>query len=288
MARPYAGEMTRLSETFRWAASADIDPLRQAIRLAGLSPLRAVGSGGSLTGAHALAGLHQRYAGRVAAVATPLEALANPLDQTVANWLLSAGGRNVDIVAAAKTLILHEPRQLGVLCGCEASPLAELCRQYPFVDLLLYRLPAGKDGFLATNSLLGFATLLTRAYAAEFGSDTDWQDTVDCLEPLLPNTAAASEAWEAATTPLWIRPTTLVLHGPSTWVGAVDLESKFTEAALGHLQVADYRNFAHGRHHWLAKQGKTSAVLAFVTAADHELAEFTLGLISDSGFSARS
>ena len=67
MARPYAGEMTRLSETFQWAAAADIQPLCRAIRIAGLSPLRAIGSGGSLTGAHALAGLHQRYTGYLAA-----------------------------------------------------------------------------------------------------------------------------------------------------------------------------------------------------------------------------
>ena len=68
-------------------------------------------------------------------------------------------------------------------------------------------------------------------------------------------------SWEAATAPIWTRPTTLVLHGPSTRIGAVDLESKFTEAALGHLQLADYRNFAHGRHNWLAKRGETSSVL---------------------------
>ena len=280
MARPYAVEMTRLAETFAWAAeAADLQPLRQAVRIAGLSPLCAIGSGGSLTGAHALAGLHQRYTGRLAAVATPLEAADEPLGATVATWLLSAGGGNVDIVAAAKTLILREPRQLCVLCGRDSSPLAELCRQHPFVDLLLYPPPAGKDGFLATNSLLGFTALLTRAYAAEFGSETDWQDTVDCLDPLLPNTAAALVAWETATAPLWTRPTTLVLYGPSTRIGAIDLESKFTEAALGHLQLADYRNFAHGRHHWLAKRSETNAVLAFITDADRALAERTLDLI---------
>ena len=279
MARPYAGEMTRLAETFAWAVTADLRSLRQAVRIAGLSPLRAIGSGGSLTGAHALAGLHQHYAGRLATVATPLEAVDEPLDATVATWLLSAGGGNVDIVAAAKTLILREPRQLCVLCGRDSSPLAGLCRQHPFVDLLLYPPPAGKDGFLATNSLLGFTALLTRAYAAEFGSETDWQDTVDCLDPLLPNTAAALVAWETATAPLWTRPTILVLYGPSTRIGAVDLESKFTEAALGHLQLADYRNFAHGRHHWLAKRSETSAVLAFITDADRALAERTLDLI---------
>ena len=279
MARPYAEEMAKLAETFAWAAAADPEPLREAVRTAGLSPLRAIGSGGSLTGAHALASLHQRYTSHLAAVATPLEAANEPLGATASTWLLSAGGGNVDIVAAAKTLILHEPRQLCVLCGRDTSPLAELCRQHPFVELLFYSSPAGKDGFLATNSLLGFTALLTRAYAAEFGSDTDWKDTVDWLEPLLPVTADASVAWEEATEPLWNRPTTLVLYGPSTRIGAIDLESKFTEAALGHLQIADYRNFAHGRHHWLAKRSETSAVLAFITDADRTLAERTLDLL---------
>ena len=279
MARPYAGEMAKLAETFAWAEEVELRPLRQAVRVAGLSPLRVIGSGGSLTGAHALAGLHQRYTGHLAAVATPLEAVDEPLDAAVATWLLSAGGGNADILAAAKALILREPRQIGVLCGREPSPLADLCRRHPFVDLLLYPTPAGKDGFLATNSLLGFTALLTRAYAAESGSDADWGEVVDHLKPLLRDTADAPEEWEAATEPLWTRSTTLVLHGPSSRIGAIDLESKFTEAAIGHLQIADYRNFAHGRHHWLAKRSETSAVLAFITGPDRALAERTLDLI---------
>ena len=287
MARPYIGEMAKLSETFAWAAEADIRPLRQAVRVASLSPLRIIGSGGSLTCAHALAGLHQRYTGHLAAVATPLEAVDQPLNTAVACWLLSAGGGNADIMAAAKALILREPRQIGVLCGRKTSPLADLCRQHPFVDLLLYTPPAGKDGFLATNSLLAFTALLTRAYTTEFGKDADWQDTVDRLEPLLPDAADALEAWEAATEPLWTRSTTLILHGTSTRIGAIDLESKFTEAALGQVQIADYRNFAHGRHHWLAKRSETSAVLAFVTGTDRTLAERTLDLIPENVPQAR-
>ena len=279
--------MSKLGETFAWAASADLKPLRQAVGTAGFSPLRAIGSGGSLTAAHALAALHQRFTGRLAAVATPLEAVEEPLDRGVATWLLSAGGRNVDIMAAAKALILREPRQLGVLCGREDSPLAELCRQHSFVDLLLYPPPAGKDGFLATNSLLAFTAVLTRAYAAEFGAVADWEDAALRLEVLLGEASGDVAAWEATTAPLWARPTTLVLHGPSTRIGAVDLESKFTEAAIGNLQIADYRNFAHGRHHWLAKRGDTSGVLAFVTEADRLLAERTLDLIPEDISQAR-
>ena len=279
MARPYATEMAKLADTLAWASGADIAPLQYAVRTAGLSSLRAIGSGGSLTAAHALTGFHQRFTGRISAVATPLEATEEPLDPAITTWLLSASGSNVDIVAAAKALIGREPRQLAVLCGRDDSPLADLCRSYPFVDLLVYPPPAGKDGFLATNSLLGFTALLARAYAAEFGSDTEWADAVAILEPLLPERSAAAADWEAATAPLWSRPTTLVLYGPSTRIGAIDLESKFTEAALGNLQLADYRNFAHGRHHWLAKRGETSAVLAFVSATDRTVAERTLALI---------
>lgn len=268
-----------LARTFASVAATDLTPLRQAIRVAGLSPLRAIGSGGSLTGAHALANLHQRYTGHIATVATPLEAVDEPVGPFSSAWLLSAGGGNVDVMATARTLILREPRQLGVLCGRESSPLVRLCRKHPFVDLLVYPSPAGKDGFLATNSLLCFIALLTRAYSAEYGSDADWENVVDCIEPLLADSATTLGDWEAAAAPLWSRSTTLVLYGPSTKIGAIDLESKFTEAALGHVQIADYRNFAHGRHHWLAKRSKTSAVLALVTDADHAIADRTLDLI---------
>ena len=279
MARPYAGELSKLRDTYRWATTADIKPLCHAIRAASMLPLRVVGSGGSLTSAYALAGLHQRYAGQVATVATPLEALTDSLNPNVANWLLSAGGRNVDIIAVARTMILREPRQLAVLCGNEASPLADLCRQHAFVDLFVYSSPAGRDGFLATNSLFGFSLILTRAYATEFRLDGDWQDVVDHLDPLLTDTNQVGTTWEGITAPLWARPTTLVLYGPAAQIGALDLESKFTEAALGHVQIADYRNFAHGRHHWLAKRSDTSTVLAFITDADRALADRTLDLL---------
>ncbi len=282
MARPYASEMAKLSDTFGWATSTDIERLCRAVRTAGLSPLRAIGSGGSLTAAHALAAFHQQHTGRMAAVATPLEAINEPLETSISHWLLSAGGGNVDILAAARALIRREPRQLAILCGRNDSPLTELGQAHAFTDLLIFPPPAGKDGFLATNSLLGFTALLARAYAVEFGAGDQWREAADLIQAALGANTDSMVAMEAEVAPLWSRPTTLVLHGPSTRVGAVDLESKFTEAALGNLQLADYRNFAHGRHHWLAKRGKSSAVLALVTEADRALAERTLELIPGS------
>ncbi|WP_244554299.1 HAD hydrolase family protein [Agrobacterium sp. DSM 25558] len=252
-----------------------------AVRLAATLPLQAIGSGGSLTAAHALSYLHQHLAGRLATVSTPLEAVSEPLGG-LSHWLISAGGRNVDIIAAAKTLLLREPRQVTAICGRLDSPLAEVCRTHAYSDLLVFPPPAGKDGFLATNSLLGFVALLTRAYTLEFADGELWDHCADVVDGLLSSKAATVSAWQEETAGLWSRDTTLVIHGPTTKVGAIDLESKFTEAALGNLQIADYRNFAHGRHHWLAKRGDTSGILAIVSDDDRDLADRTLELIPDN------
>jgi hypothetical protein len=195
--------------------------------------------------------------------------------------LLSAGGGNVDILAAFQTLAAREPRQLSILCGKTTSPLAEAAREHEYTDLVIYEPPTGRDGFLATNSLLAFVTLLVRAYASEFEECSPEFDTRGANILDLLHNDEHWETWHKLTTPLWTRNTTLVLHGPTTRIGAIDLESKFTEAAVGNLQIADYRNFAHGRHHWLAKRASESAVLAFVSEADQVLAERTLDLIPE-------
>ena len=279
MAKPYKSEIAKFADTFTWAKTVDIAPLCHAVRTAAHSSILAVGSGGSLTAAHALVDLHRRLTGRISTVATSLEAISESLETNVAAWLISAGGNNGDILAAAKTLIAHEPRQVAVLCGRKNSKLSRLCRQHPFVDLLVYPPPMGKDGFLATNSVLGFTALLARAFSEEYNSGADWNDVVENVEPLLSDTSGTVAEWCQATSQLWERPTTVVLHSPATRIGAIHLESNFTEAALGNFQFTDYRNFAHGRHHWLAKRGHDSAVLAFVSTDDRALADRTLALI---------
>src|SRR6185312_8732285 len=113
------------------------------------------------------------------------------------------------------------------------------------------------------------------AYSAEFDGEAEWAGAVASVQPIIAERSTTAAEWKAATATLWSRPTTLVLHGPSTRIGAIDLESKFTEAALGNLQLADYRNFAHGRHHWLAKKADDSAVLILSSPEDKTSAERT-------------
>lgn len=280
MGKPYASELQKLEATFQWATTVDITAMRNAVVESAGLPLIAVGSGGSLTAAHLLVSAHRRYTGQVAAVSTPLDAAVMRLNPRRSIWLLSAGGSNVDILGAFATAVRDEPKQLVVMSGRRESRLGDVARVYRSgVDLIDAEGPAGRDGFLATNSLLGFGLLIARAYSEVF--DRQGLD----LRAIGDVVSYEHESWSsllARADVLWKRETLIALCSVSTSCGAVDLESKFTEAALGQVQVADYRNFAHGRHHWLAKRGSSSAVLAFTSDEDRRLATRTLALLPKS------
>lgn len=281
MAKPFASEMEQLNETLDWLCNVDISELVNSLKASCNLRMVAIGSGGSLSAAHGLATNHRHFAKKLSNVSTPLEVVREPIDRQTANWLLSAGGRNVDILTAAKALISREPKQLTVLTGRDDTKLTDLCHAHPFINLHVFPPPAGKDGFLATNSLFGFTGLLERAYNSLFGQVEDWDHTVSVLRAMTDPEYSYNLDLQELAAPLWRRKTTVVLYGPSTRLGAMDLESKFTEAALGSIQLADFRNFAHGRHHWLAKRGEDSGVLALVAPEDKMLASKTMALLPD-------
>jgi hypothetical protein len=190
--------------------------------------------------------------------------------------LISAGGRNPDALAALAEAIRAEPPWTAVMCGTRATPLGKLARSSEFGSLYEYSIPSGKDGFLATNSLLAAFTLLIRS-AAEPG---------ESLPPTLADVLAAPDVmtfFESSSSGdlpgVLGRETLIVLHGPDTKSAAIDLESKLTEAALARVQLADFRNFGHGRHHWLAKRASESAILAFSTPEERSLCARTLALL---------
>jgi hypothetical protein len=271
--RAFKSELAALPQTYKWALQLSSSKLASLIGPPG-HPLYVVGSGGSLSAAHLVADLYETTVGVPARVETPL-GLPRALRslRTCNVLILSAAGRNRDILGACRQAIEFEPKQLSVVCATEGSPLAKLAQTYDGAAVLEFELPTGRDGFLATNSLLATAVLMTRAIG---GATT---------ERLLPATfkslakGCQGVRTGVASEHFFERETLLVLHGDQTRAGAIDLESKLTEAALARVQVADYRNFAHGRHHWLAKRPRESAVLAFETPFDRTLAERTLALL---------
>lgn len=277
MGKPYQDELKRLPETYAWAHDAPLGDLPRMLRAVAALPLVGVGSGGSFTTAEFAAAAHRLYSSSPAAVMTPLEAVTTPQSlRQSAVMLATAGGRNPDVLGAFERLAEREPRRFVVLCARAGSPLGRAAARHPAVDFAEFEPPSGKDGFLATSSLLASAVLLGRAYAAAYAAESPHPERFSGLLPAAGDTLADIDR---RCEPLWKRPSLVVLFGPECRAAAVDLESKFSEAALGPVQLADFRNFAHGRHHWLAKRGAETAVLALVSDADQALADTLLALL---------
>ena len=282
MGKPYAIELENLSHTYAWSLRTSVAELAGRIQGSARSPLFAIGSGGSFTAACFGAYLHQVCTGQVAKALTPLEMVYAPVDlRHLTLLMLTAGGRNPDIVGAFTRLVEREPRALTVVCTRSQSPLAQLAATCKNARVFEFDIPTGKDGYLATNSLLATLVLITRAY-----------DDAGLLRPPLPGaftellsrdvpSDSFLEHLAVRAMPLWSRRTLVVLHTPATQAAAIDLESRFSEAALGNVQVTDYRNFAHGRHYWLAARQRTTALVAFVTGEVARLADRTLRLVPD-------
>lgn len=281
MGRPYRSELDKIPATFDWARQLDLTELLPLIRPLDGLPLLVVGSGGSLSVAHFAADLHERRTGNMAVACTPAElsARSDRLRQ-YGVLIISAGGRNPDVLTALEKCVTNEAQWTVVLCGMPGSPLARLARSSEFVGVAELSFPGGKDGFLATNSIVAFITILNRMFLGvpQFAGRSS-----ENLSEILVQPDELLDSVTLGSIPDFLqRETFVVLHGTDTKPAAVDFESKATEAALARVQAADFRNFGHGRHHWLAKRGAESGVLALSDDSTFDLARKTLSLLPDS------
>ncbi len=279
LGKPFDSEMESLPSTYAWAKAQPIDQLVCAVERLRAYPLLAIGSGGSFSVCHFASHLHGLLAGHTAVPMSPLQAVsARTPTSEMGVMIPTAGGNNPDVVAAVRLIAEQEPKHIVVLCGNSESRVATLASRYNFIDFISYELPTGKDGFLATNSLLAFCVLLSRAYSEAFAQRSDLPKDYRSLlsdKRLASRPANRNDEFQ----PILGRQTLLVLHGPSTLSAAVDIESKFTEAALGQVQICDFRQFAHGRHHWLAKRPNDTSILSLEASEDELVASQTLELL---------
>jgi len=264
MPNRYETELSELASTYTAAMSADISSLASAIAAASESSIIAVGSGGSYTVASLLCSLHERYTGRVSRASTPLELISNPtLASASPVFLISSEGKNPDITEALRRARTLSARTIHVLTNRAKSPLATCAKEVGNVTVHNFELEK-KDGYLATNSLLLDCVLFARAY-----SDLDGEP--DALPPSLHDLTLGDQTlgdWLQSTHPflesLASRQALIIVFSPLIRSVGIDLESKLSEAALMHCQLADIRSFAHGRHLWLAERPHDCAILALV------------------------
>jgi len=261
----YQSELGQLDETYRAALSAsdvDVDRLKVAIQGASDSSVIGVGSGGSFTVASLLCNLHETFTGRVSRPSTPLEIICNPtLASASPVFLVSAEGRNPDITEALERARHHSARTVHVLTNRGDSPLMERANSLEDVTTHVFELTQ-KDGYLATNSLLMDSVLIARAYAELDQARTNLPSSLNDLRV----GDLSIDAWVAQAQPFVeaavARGALTVIYSPQLRPVAADLESKLSEGALLHVQLADLRSYAHGRHLWLAARPDDCAVLA--------------------------
>lgn len=269
MGRPYGLELEELAQTYEWAVACPIHELAEAIPLLRDYPFLSIGSGGSLTVATYWAMVQEQWTGMPAKHGTPLDLLSLPSFSNYAIGLVSARGSNPDIIKAFETASLGESRGLVAITFAESSKLANRGKGHPWARVVNFHPPIGKDGFLATNSLVSFMVLIHRAYAAA-------ADREISLPTKLP-------APRTTGTLLALSPTTYsILYAGWATPAAMDIESKLVEGGLADVHYADLRNFAHGRHHWLARRGQNTTVVALVTPEWCELVDKTLAVLPPS------
>src|SRR5437660_468852 len=120
----YEAELSKLGATYDQALRADIRDIKSAIAGASEASIIGVGSGGSYTTASLLCHLHETYTGRVSRPSTPLEIICNPtLAAASPVFLISAEGKNPDIIEALQRARIHSARPIHVITNRGDSPL---------------------------------------------------------------------------------------------------------------------------------------------------------------------
>jgi hydroxymethylpyrimidine pyrophosphatase-like HAD family hydrolase len=267
MGKPFKKELAIIPQTIQEVNEIDLSDFITDYKSLLTCPLIAIGSGGSLSACYFAEILHQQT-GNIAKAITPLEVQSSLNVYRRNNVLIiSASGKNKDILLAFNSIIGQEPNRVISLSTKLNSPLKSLSEKTSVAKNFGFTISAGKDGFLASNSLVTFFMLLSRAYGTDtknlnLAEENGYLNDIDKFSKGL------------------IKETTfIVLYSGWSKPVAIDIESKFSEAALGSVLLSDYRNFGHGRHHWFDKRRENSVIISLINPDDVQLAEKTLQLL---------
>ena len=269
MGRRYQSELRSITATIDWANKQEIASLRHTLlRDIGRFNLVAIGSGGSLVAAAFAAMLHEEVTGRLARFTTPLEAMIRKPPRDTAALLLSASGSNTDILQVARRLPLIGYESIAAVSTRNRTRLRAtlserggIAHEFP--------IPTGRDGFLATNSLMATMMLLYRATFEE------------CKTTIGDNHAMPTKPKLQGPESALMKKTIIVLAQGWALPAAMDFESRFSEAALANVSVSDPRNFAHGRHNWLTVHAANTGIVSLETLDSEREATRMLGFLPE-------
>ena len=280
MGKPYARELENISETYHWAAKTSIIKLTKFMKKSIKTPLYVIGSGGSFSVTTFASLLHQQM-GFMAKCLTPLEFIEyENINKNCSILIITAGGNNTDILSVFEKSVQINPKNICIISTSTKNKLITKASQIKNVIIHAEKLVTGKDGFLATNSLIATMVWLYRAHINAHSLPYD----IPNLNTLVYNGKTNYEFEKELMKKLKDcakKETIVCLYDNWGKTAAIDLESKLVEAGLINVHLADYRNFAHGRHNWLDKHKEKTCLLTIINPDCEKLAHNTLKLIPD-------
>ncbi len=280
MGKPYSQELEKIPDTYNWAKEIPIDNLIEFVKRSKDTPLYVIGSGGSFSATTFVSLLHQ-HIGRVARCITPLEFLEfENIDNNCSVLIVTAGGNNRDILSAFDKAVKIKPKNLGIVCASINNKLTKKSLEIKNALVHAVRLPTRKDGFLATNSLVATLVWTCRAYIEAHSLSYQLPNINDLVFQEQSKIEFEEEIFKQLDDFVDCK-TVVCLYDNWGKTAATDTESKLVEAGLANVQLADYRNFAHGRHNWLDKNKESTCLIALVNPNCEQLANKTLKLIPD-------
>ncbi len=236
-------------------------------------PAMFVGSGGSFVAATFGEQLALRAIGLPAKAMTPFEFERIPsIGKSTGVWLLSYGGENPDILAAARHVADLKIDDCAVVTGTQGSKLAGFARDHdwPIVSLL----PQAR-GFVATVGMLAMISALggilspeqEKKDLEEFFDQNNLYSTFGSADRL------ANE--KASKFPDQMEPLHLVTLGSGWgWPAVVDFESKIVEGGICTVEISELKNYTHGRYINAFYHRRNRHFVLFRTPEDAELVGF--------------
>ena len=255
MGKNFRKELAEIPSTYAAVLREDVSTIKKFLDDAMGTPILLIGSGGSFSVAAAAEYLLRR-AGLFCKAITPLE-LPQYRKQLfrVSAILFTAGGRNSDTQNTYQCLSEMEIHAILTLCMSKNAPIAKKQQVNLHSTYFDFSVPCGKDGFLAVNSTIASVALISKAIFELTNIE------FYCLpEHLRKNPRNHLDTKKALN--LTNKETMIVLHGGITTPIAYDLESKFSEIALGNIQLVDFRNFAHDSRPTVCRSAHCFSIIA--------------------------
>jgi hypothetical protein len=255
----YAEELDALSQTYADIRGSELVELHAVVARQAGGPASFIASGGMAAVATVAAQLHEHACLEPGTPLTPLAAIARPPLTTNAAMLFTSSAKHPDAREVMRRLGRPGMRPAAVVTHRPSEGLPRM-PETTIVTLPPLRV---REGFLAVNSVISMSAALMQAYLGK-RQLPQVLPTPERVDPLPQDINRL-----------------LVLYPPSLAAVAVDLETRLVEIGLAAVQLADYRNFAHGRHTGIERNRAVTTILTLSDGPSRALADATAAALPE-------